>query len=184
MACLWWVLNVVDHFSRRAVGFAVFKCRPASEEVHAAFIHHGCRTSTAQTLDCRSRLRVQVRAFRERLVRSQRTSCEIWAVTTMMEQVRHVARLERLPPASRSRSIRAPNLCCVPFRSRLHPTILVGLIHSSFPQRVGAGWSRRETTRLLRDRCSDEKTPDREIAIRLLVPSTSGNSVIDRIPPY
>jgi transposase InsO family protein len=32
----WWVLNVVDHFSRRSVGFAVFKCRPASEEVTAA----------------------------------------------------------------------------------------------------------------------------------------------------
>ena len=32
----WWILNVVDHFSRRSVGFAVFKCRPASEEVTAA----------------------------------------------------------------------------------------------------------------------------------------------------
>ena len=32
----WWVLNVVDRFSRRSVGFAVFKCRPASEEVTAA----------------------------------------------------------------------------------------------------------------------------------------------------
>jgi len=26
----WWILNVVDHFSRRSVGFAVFKFRPAS----------------------------------------------------------------------------------------------------------------------------------------------------------
>ena len=34
-AC-WWQLNVVDHFSRRAVGFAVFKNRPTSEEVTAA----------------------------------------------------------------------------------------------------------------------------------------------------
>ena len=32
----WWVLNVIDHFSRRSVGFAVFKCRPTSEEVTAA----------------------------------------------------------------------------------------------------------------------------------------------------
>jgi putative transposase len=32
----WWQLNVVDHFSRRAVGFAVFKNRPTSEEVTAA----------------------------------------------------------------------------------------------------------------------------------------------------
>ena len=32
----WWVLNVVDHFSRRSVGFTVFKCRPSSEEVTAA----------------------------------------------------------------------------------------------------------------------------------------------------
>ena len=32
----WWVLNVVDHFSRRSVGFAVFQCRPVSEEVTAA----------------------------------------------------------------------------------------------------------------------------------------------------
>ena len=32
----WWVLNVVDHFSRRSMGFAVFKCRPTSEEVTAA----------------------------------------------------------------------------------------------------------------------------------------------------
>jgi hypothetical protein len=29
-------LNVVDHFSRRAVGFAVFKNRPTSEDVTAA----------------------------------------------------------------------------------------------------------------------------------------------------
>ena len=29
----WWVLNVVDHFSRRSMGFAVFKRRPDSEEV-------------------------------------------------------------------------------------------------------------------------------------------------------
>ena len=32
----WWVLNVIDHFSRRSMGFAVFKCRPTSEEVTAA----------------------------------------------------------------------------------------------------------------------------------------------------
>ncbi|MHB0960883.1 MAG: DDE-type integrase/transposase/recombinase [Pirellulaceae bacterium] len=32
----WWVLNVIDHFSRRAVGTAVFKWRPTSEEVTAA----------------------------------------------------------------------------------------------------------------------------------------------------
>jgi transposase InsO family protein len=32
----WWVLNVIDHFSRRSMGSAVFKCRPASEEVTAA----------------------------------------------------------------------------------------------------------------------------------------------------
>ncbi len=33
----WWQLNVVDHFSRRALGFAVFKSDPTSEEVTAAF---------------------------------------------------------------------------------------------------------------------------------------------------
>jgi len=32
----WWMLNVVDHFSRRSIGFAVFKSRPTSEEVTAA----------------------------------------------------------------------------------------------------------------------------------------------------
>ena len=32
----WWVLNVIDHYSRRSMGFAVFKCRPTSEEVTAA----------------------------------------------------------------------------------------------------------------------------------------------------
>jgi putative transposase len=32
----WWLLNVVDHFSRRSMGFAVFKCRPTSEEVTTA----------------------------------------------------------------------------------------------------------------------------------------------------
>ena len=32
----WWQLNVVDHFSRRVVGFAVFKNRPMSEKVTAA----------------------------------------------------------------------------------------------------------------------------------------------------
>jgi putative transposase len=32
----WWVLNVVDHFSRRSMGFAVFKCQPTSGEVTAA----------------------------------------------------------------------------------------------------------------------------------------------------
>jgi len=32
----WWALNVVDYFSRRSVGFAVFKCRPTSEEVTVA----------------------------------------------------------------------------------------------------------------------------------------------------
>lgn len=32
----WWVLNVIDHFSRRSMGFAVFKCRPTSEQVTAA----------------------------------------------------------------------------------------------------------------------------------------------------
>jgi transposase InsO family protein len=34
-AC-WWLLNVIDHFSRRSMGFAVFKYRPTSEEVTAA----------------------------------------------------------------------------------------------------------------------------------------------------
>ena len=34
-AC-WWVLNVVDHYSRRCMGFAVFKCRPTSEEATTA----------------------------------------------------------------------------------------------------------------------------------------------------
>ncbi len=32
----WWVLNVIDHFSRRSMGCAVFKCRPTSDEVTAA----------------------------------------------------------------------------------------------------------------------------------------------------
>ena len=32
----WWLLNVVDHFSRRSMGFAVFKGRPTSEEVTTA----------------------------------------------------------------------------------------------------------------------------------------------------
>ena len=32
----WWQLNVVDHFSRRAMGFAVFKTRPTSHEVTKA----------------------------------------------------------------------------------------------------------------------------------------------------
>ena len=32
----WWVLNVIDHFSRRCMGAAVFKYRPTSEEVTAA----------------------------------------------------------------------------------------------------------------------------------------------------
>lgn len=32
----WWLLNVVDHFSRRSMGFAVFRTRPDSEEVTAA----------------------------------------------------------------------------------------------------------------------------------------------------
>ena len=32
----WWLLNVVDHFSRRSMGFAVFKRSPSSEEVTAA----------------------------------------------------------------------------------------------------------------------------------------------------
>ena len=32
----WWLLNVVDHFSRRSMGFAVFKQKPSSEEVTAA----------------------------------------------------------------------------------------------------------------------------------------------------
>ena len=32
----WWVLNVVDHYSRRCMGFAVFRCRPMSEDVTAA----------------------------------------------------------------------------------------------------------------------------------------------------
>ena len=32
----WWQLNVVDHFSRRSMGFVVFKTRPTSEEVTAA----------------------------------------------------------------------------------------------------------------------------------------------------
>ena len=29
----WWFLNVIDHFSRRSMGFAAFKYRPTSEEV-------------------------------------------------------------------------------------------------------------------------------------------------------
>jgi putative transposase len=32
----WWQLNVVDHFSRRCMGFAVFKIRPTSEQVTTA----------------------------------------------------------------------------------------------------------------------------------------------------
>ena len=32
----WWLLNVEDHFTRRWMGFAVFKTRPESEEVTAA----------------------------------------------------------------------------------------------------------------------------------------------------
>jgi len=32
----WWALNVIDHFSRRSMRFAVFKCRPTSEEVTTA----------------------------------------------------------------------------------------------------------------------------------------------------
>jgi transposase InsO family protein len=32
----WWQLNVVDHFSRRCMGFAAFKMRPPSEEVTTA----------------------------------------------------------------------------------------------------------------------------------------------------
>jgi putative transposase len=32
----WWVLNVVDHFSRRSMGSAVFSVRPVAEEVIAA----------------------------------------------------------------------------------------------------------------------------------------------------
>ena len=32
----WWLLNVEDHFSRRWMGFAVFKTRPDSEEVTPA----------------------------------------------------------------------------------------------------------------------------------------------------
>jgi len=32
----WWVLHVIDHYSRRCVGFAVLKNRPTSEEVTAA----------------------------------------------------------------------------------------------------------------------------------------------------
>ena len=34
-AC-WRVLNVIDHYSRRSMGFAVFKYRPTSEEVTGA----------------------------------------------------------------------------------------------------------------------------------------------------
>ena len=32
----WWLLNVVDHYSRRSMGFAVFKSEPSSQEVTAA----------------------------------------------------------------------------------------------------------------------------------------------------
>jgi putative transposase len=32
----WWVLNVIDHYSRRSMGFAVFKSRPSSEQVTTA----------------------------------------------------------------------------------------------------------------------------------------------------
>ena len=35
----WWILNVVDHFSRRSLGSAVFRCRPTSEEVTTALDH-------------------------------------------------------------------------------------------------------------------------------------------------
>jgi transposase InsO family protein len=35
----WCALNVIDHFSRRSMGCAVFKCRPKSEEVTAALDH-------------------------------------------------------------------------------------------------------------------------------------------------
>ena len=31
----WWVLNVIDHFSRRSVGCGVFRSRPTSAEVTA-----------------------------------------------------------------------------------------------------------------------------------------------------
>ena len=37
-AC-WWVLNVLDHFSRRSVGCGVFRNRPTSAEVTAALDH-------------------------------------------------------------------------------------------------------------------------------------------------
>jgi putative transposase len=32
----WWLLNVVDHYSRRSMGFAVFKGRPSSKKMTAA----------------------------------------------------------------------------------------------------------------------------------------------------
>ncbi len=35
----WWLLNTVDHYSRRSMGFAVFRSKPSSEEVTAAFDH-------------------------------------------------------------------------------------------------------------------------------------------------
>ena len=34
----WWLLNVVDNYSRRSIGFAVFKNRPSSREVTAALV--------------------------------------------------------------------------------------------------------------------------------------------------
>ena len=161
----WWVLNVVDHFSRRAVGFAVFKCRPASEEVTAAL---------DRIMDAE-----QVRPKHLIVDQGSEFKCEhfenVWceaknilprfgAVTTMTDKYDTVARLERLPPAARLRSI--VKLAPRSVWSRLHPTIL-GWPDTLFIST--ACWSRMgrwETTRLLRDRCLDDRR-QREIAIRL-----------------
>jgi hypothetical protein len=45
----WWVLNVVDHYSRRCMGFAVFKNKPSSEEVTTALT----RIMFAKRRECR-----------------------------------------------------------------------------------------------------------------------------------
>jgi hypothetical protein len=37
LAVRWWVAVVVDHSSRKALGFAVFKKQPTSEQVRAFF---------------------------------------------------------------------------------------------------------------------------------------------------
>ena len=68
----WWLLNVVDHYSRRSMGFAVFKSEPSSEEVTAALDRIWLdRRHPSQTLDCRPGPHVQVRALRGGVVRRE-----------------------------------------------------------------------------------------------------------------